>query len=756
MRAVCLALAAAAFVRGALLPPMAWSPLPHGTFAPEGWLYRQLRIQADGLSGNFAKFWEPITNNQWTSGSSVTEDWVEIFPYVFAGYVPQAIMLRDPAQIAQAQSWIDAIIERQTPEGWLGPPDAERSDHGMRYWPQWPIVLSFLAWHEFGKTINGTADPRLLTSCLQWLHNASGMLDTLPMGRDWSGTRWQDFVQAAQAVMDCPETPDSEQAFLQALSAKAYDQGVKNGIDWAKFYAGPDFPKDAVPGWDYLPHGVNNGMAAKGGAVTWRGGLDPDGNVSSYVRDSVLMTYHGSPAGIFTADECLAGRMPSKGTETCAVVEQLYSLNVVHEIQGDPFFADRAERIAYNALPATGTKDMWSRVYLQQQNEVFAGHTSPHVWNTDGDDSTTYSLAGNYMCCTANFNQGWSRFIAHALHAAPGGGLAVTHLAPMSATLAGGVFVNVSGDYPFNDDVTIALSNLPAGPLAFPLFVRVPGWATAATLSVNGGAPVAVGAANGTMLRVDWAGASGPSAAVTLATNPAVRVEPWFNGALAVFRGALLYSLRLDENFVNTTAAAGEPRATDWVVAQPGCDKPNGGTCAAPWNAALVVADPAHAEAGFAFRRTGDVPAVPFAAGLWGASNLELTATVRLVSAWGVNVGAAQPPPASPVDCSAAGACGETFTATFVPYGATHLRMTQLPWTGVPPCGSAVAYNGSASAVLSGTANDFDTYAGADIEPNGADENIRSGDPGDVSTAAWLTTVQDPAHAITGARMSFQ
>ena len=113
-------------------------------------------------------------------------------------------------------------------------------------------------------------------------------------------------------------------------------------------------------------------MAAKGGAVTWRGGLDPAGNVSSYVRDAMLMKYHGTPAGIFSADECLAGLMPSKGTETCAVVEHLFSLNIVHEIQGDPFFADRAERIAYNALPATMTKDMWARVYLQQANEVGA------------------------------------------------------------------------------------------------------------------------------------------------------------------------------------------------------------------------------------------------------------------------------------------------------------------------------------------------------------------------------------------------
>ena len=110
------------------------------------------------------------------------------------------------------------------------------------------------------------------------------------------------------------------------------------------------------------------------------------------------MRLHGAPSGIFQADECLAGRMPSKASETCLVVEQLFSLNLVHEVQGDAFFAERAETIAYNALPAIGTKDMWSRVYLQQANEVFAGHTHPHPWNTDGDDATTYSLQDNYEC----------------------------------------------------------------------------------------------------------------------------------------------------------------------------------------------------------------------------------------------------------------------------------------------------------------------------------------------------------------------
>lgn len=404
VHAALAALAAAAASAASPLPPLAWQPLPYGTVSPEGWLARQLRIQGDGLSGAFPQFWAPINDTMWTGGHNHEGDYIEIFPYVVAGYVPQAILLRDAAQLAQAQTWIDYLLTAQAAEGtgWLGPSLAERGETniGMLYWPQWPIVLTFLAWREYGIAVNGTEDARLLAGSLAWLHNASGMLSSKPMGYDWSGTRWQDFTYVIQAVQDV--APAAEQDFLAALSVTVYEQGITHGIDWAKYYSGPTFPHDAVPGWDYLPHGVNNAMAAKGGAVTWRAGLDPAGNVSSWQRDAVLTEFHGSPSGVFFADECLAGRMPSKATETCVVVEQLFSLNIVHEVQGDAFFAERAETIAYNALPAIGTKDLWTRVYLQQANEVFAGHAQPHPWNTDGADATTYSLQDNYECCTAS------------------------------------------------------------------------------------------------------------------------------------------------------------------------------------------------------------------------------------------------------------------------------------------------------------------------------------------------------------------
>lgn len=51
-----------------------------------------------------------------------------------------------------------------------------------------------------------------------------------------------------------------------------------------------------------------------------------------------------------------------QGSETCAVVEALYSQSVLFGAFGDVSFADRAEAIAYNALPGGISPDHWSHV----------------------------------------------------------------------------------------------------------------------------------------------------------------------------------------------------------------------------------------------------------------------------------------------------------------------------------------------------------------------------------------------------------
>src|SRR5512144_3145119 len=70
----------------------AFRPLPLGSVRPAGWLARQLRIQADGLSGHLDQFWPDVAQSQWFGGTA--EGW-ERAPYWLDGAIPLAWLIDD-------------------------------------------------------------------------------------------------------------------------------------------------------------------------------------------------------------------------------------------------------------------------------------------------------------------------------------------------------------------------------------------------------------------------------------------------------------------------------------------------------------------------------------------------------------------------------------------------------------------------------------------------------------------------------------
>jgi hypothetical protein len=236
---------------------------------------------------------------------------------------------------------------------------------------------------------------------------------------------------------------------------------------------------------------------------------------------------------MYAADECFGGRELNRGIELCAVVEQMYSLEVSFRVTGELALLDRIERIAFNALPGTMTADMWQHQYLQQANEVSACPTNPHVWQSDGPDSTLFGVEPNFGCCTANFNQGWPKLAANALLTrAVDGGVVVGLLLPVAATLPSGAKVTVDTSYPLSDTVNVTLE-VPASAAATPLYVRVPGWADAAaysTYSTDGaaGSHANKKAPNGTFVRAECA--PGGRLHLRLSLNPTIRIETGWGG----------------------------------------------------------------------------------------------------------------------------------------------------------------------------------------------------------------------------------
>ena len=105
----------------------------------------------------------------------------------------------------------------------------------------------------------------------------------------------------------------------------------------------------ALPDRGMRAHGVNVAMALKTSAL-WSLVSGEAADRDAAVRAlEVLDRYHGQPNGMFSADEHHAGPDPSQGTELCAVVESLYSLQQVVAVNG----RRRRWPIASSASPTT-------------------------------------------------------------------------------------------------------------------------------------------------------------------------------------------------------------------------------------------------------------------------------------------------------------------------------------------------------------------------------------------------------------------
>ncbi len=88
----------------------------------------------------------------------------------------------------------------------------------------------------------------------------------------------------------------------------------------------------------------------------------------------------------------------------------MFSLQTMLEALGLPCFADKMERLAYNALPATITEDFMAHQYVQQANQVLVSKAKRN-WFNNNEESNMFGLEPNFGCCTANMHQGWPKFV---------------------------------------------------------------------------------------------------------------------------------------------------------------------------------------------------------------------------------------------------------------------------------------------------------------------------------------------------------
>jgi DUF1680 family protein len=622
---------------------LVFQPLPLGSIRPGGWLLAQLRIQADGLSGHLDEFWPDVADSGWIGGQA--EGW-ERGPYWLDGVVPLAYLLDDGRLKAKVQRWMDYILGHQREDGWLGPVrDTSRGNWYQPYDP-WPVFVFLKALTQYE---DATGDARVIPAIQRFFRRLDRLLDEKPLF-DWGQVRWADLVLSIHWLYE-----RTGEEWLLNLAAKVHEQG----FDWRAHFT--DFPhtgKTRREECTLITHVVNNAMAIKQPGVWYRQSGDTGDRQAVFQIVEALDTYHGQATGVFTGDEHLAGKSPSQGTELCAVVEYLFSLETLLSIIGDPRLADRLERIAFNALPATFRPDMWAHQYDQQANQVICKVAEDNLYVNNGPDSNIFGLEPNYGCCTADMHQGWPKFASHLwMRSSDDGLVAVAHAPSMVETEIRGhlVHVELQTDYPFNETLSFAVHT--PQPTRFPLYLRIPAWAEGAELNLEGQPSIQPTPGTFHNLEREWRGVT--TFTLRLPMRPSLQRR--YHDSVAIQRGPLIYSLRVGEDWC---LVGGKPPHGDWEVYP-----------TTPWNYALEMdLDRPERSLSFEFHPVGECPFSP------DGAPIVAQAKGRRLPQWKIEHNAAGPLPESPVRADIGHPYDQPMEELdLIPYGCTNLRITEFP-----------------------------------------------------------------------------
>ncbi len=622
---------------------------------PRGWLLNQLRLQADSLSGHLDEFWPDIKDSRWFGGEQ--EGW-ERAPYWLDGVIPLAWLLDDEALKAKVTHYVGYILDHQDEDGWLGPRQSYIHESEQTSFDIWSLFLTLKMLVQYFHVVEQESDiDRIVHAVDRCLRMIDRHIDHHPLF-DWGQFRWFEALIPIYWLYE-----RQHEQWLLDLAVKLHAQG----FDWAGFFAEwPITVPTPMGRWNYMGHVVNNAMALKAHALWWQlSGKEVD-RTAVYDMMSKLDRYHGMATGVFTGDECLAGLDPTQGTELCAVVEYMYSLEHLISVLGDPAFGDRLEQLTFNALPATFSPDMWAHQYDQQVNQVECS-VKPRNWSTNSDESNTYGLEPNYGCCTANLSQGWPKFTQHLWMATQDGGIAAVAYAPSEVSTnvhlpdepIRRVSVRLDTDYPFSDTLTFTISAQPdADPFSFPLYLRIPLWAEEATVTIGGEIQQAQ---PGAFHRCERIWHDGDTLTLTLPMRPVGHIRP--NQTMAISRGPLLYALKMGEEWrrIHEDVPHRELPHGDWEV-----------FATTPWNYALAV-DCTNVADSVTFE-PHTMPELPFAPDV---APVVAHVQGRRVPEWGMERNSAARWQGGLASSSEA-----LEELELIPYGCTNLRIAEFPVLG--------------------------------------------------------------------------
>lgn len=498
--------------------------LPVGKIQPKGWLLRCLELQRDGLNGKLGTIsaWLDKNNNQWLSDTG-DHGWEEV-PYWLRGYSSLAYILNDEEMINEAKTWFEAVLTNKKDDGFLGPRNFENGKPEL--WAQMVMLWALQTYYEH------SGDERVLTAMTDYFKYELTVPDDSFLKGLWQEKRGGDNLWSVLWLYNIT----GDESILPLI-----DKLHRNTSDWAQ--------ENTLPNW----HGVNVAQGFREPATYYMYNGDPKMLQATYNSHNIMRERYGQvPGGMYGADEnARPGYFdPRQGAETCAIVEQMASDEILMGITGDPFWADHCEDVAFNTYPAALTKDMKALRYITSPNMAISDEKL-HGPSIDNNLRGMLSMSPfSSRCCQHNHGMGWPYYTEHLVMATTDNGLAAMLYAASETEAKVGTGKNVKliekTNYPFEENVEFTLEMDEA--VTFPFYLRIPEWAAGATVTVNGEAMQTAGA-EGKYVRINREWKNSDVVMLQMPMTFSTRVWQQNKAGVSVNYGPLTLSLKIDEEF---------------------------------------------------------------------------------------------------------------------------------------------------------------------------------------------------------------
>ncbi|WP_245562239.1 beta-L-arabinofuranosidase domain-containing protein [Niabella aurantiaca] len=625
--------------------------LPIGAIAPEGWLKAMLVRQKKGATGRLDQLYPLVMGkrNGWLGGDG--DQW-ERGPYWIDGLLPLAYLLRDQELIAKVKPWVEWSLNSLQPDGYFGPAKDYPGEPGIqrnnsRDW--WPKMVMLKVLQQY---YSATGDKRVIHLMSRYFRYQLKTLPAKPLDH-W--TFWARYRAGDNLMVVLWLYNITGEAFLLDLA----DLIHKQTFDYTHAFLQTGLLKQ--PG---SIHCVNLAQGIKEPVVYYQ--RKPEQSFLAAVDKGFddLRKYNGLANGLFGGDEALHGNDPVFGSELCTAVEMMFSLESILNVTGDVKYADRLEKIAFNALPAQIDAQFMNRQYYQQVNQVMiTRHARNFSVDHDGAD-ICFGLLTGYACCTSNMHQGWPKFTQNLWYATADKGLAALVYAPSAVTakVADGTEVTIKEQtgYPFDERIRFTLESGSKKALPFPFYLRIPAWCDTAIVSING---THYGNIKGdTVLKIARSWKNGD--AVTLELPMRIKKNTWQQNSVSIERGPLTYALKIGaekKEVINTKDPVAN--GTSYFELRP----------VTPWNYGLPNLSEAQLNERFVVEKRSPGGGDP-----WTLSTVPISIRARgkRFLNWQLYHESAGPLPYSVAYGSL---LDKEEPVTLVPYGATQLRIAQFP-----------------------------------------------------------------------------